>query len=108
MLGRWDKVMTEQFAYFIDRLSSAETDGGSILDDTILLYGSSNSQTHVNKNYPLILAGGKRLGLRHGSFRKFGEEVPLSNLFVTALDCLDVPNESFADSTGEISELRIA
>ncbi len=105
-LGRWDRIMTEQFAHFIDRLSSAESDGGSLLDDTIVLYGSSNSQTHVNNNYPLILAGGKRLGLSHGSFRKFGEEVPLSNLFVTALACLDVPSEGFADSTGEISELR--
>lgn len=67
-----------------------------------VLYGSSNSRTH---NYPLVLADGNKLGLKHGPFRTFGEKTPLSNLFVTMLNRLDVPGESFADSTGEMSEL---
>ena len=108
-LGRWDRLMIEHFANFIERMASAKTDdgvtNGSLLDETIVLYGSSNSHTHQNTNYPLILAGGKRLGLRHGRFLQFGEEVPLSNLFVTALDRLGVTRDSFADSEGEISEL---
>ncbi|MDE0262062.1 MAG: hypothetical protein OXJ37_06625, partial [Bryobacterales bacterium] len=67
--------------------------------------GSSNCQTHVNLNYPLLLAGGSDMGLAHGSFRKFGAEVPLANLYVTLLDRLGAPVDSFADSTGGLDEI---
>jgi len=105
-LGRWDRLMADQFSQFLDRMASAPDVGGSLLDNTLVLYGSSNSNTHNNNNYPLILAGGQNLGLKHGSYRKFGDHVPLSNLFVSALECLEVPVGAFADSTGDISELR--
>ena len=104
-LGKWDRFMAEQFGYFLGRLASAEEEDGSILDNSVVLYGSSNSQTHNNNDYPLILAGGNGLGLQHGQFRKFGADVPLSNLLVTMLNRIGVDRPSFADSTGDISEL---
>lgn len=104
-LGRWDRLMTEQFANFIQRMAAAEHGNGSLLDDTIVMYGSSNSHTHQNLDYPLILAGGKQLGLRHGRYLRFGEDIPFSNLFLTMLNRLGVTRDSFADSSGEISEL---
>lgn len=58
-------------------------------------------------NYPLVLAGGSKLGLRHGRFLKLGERMPLSNVFMTMLNRLEVPVESFADSSGECSELTV-
>ena len=70
-----------------------------------MFYGSSNSRTHNNNNYPLVLAGGAGLGLKHGQYLQGSPKTPLSNLFVTMLDRLNVPSESFADSTGEMSEL---
>lgn len=104
-LGRWDLFLTEQLAYFLDRLRSTPEGDGTLLDSTVVFYGSSNSQTHVNEDYPLVLAGGAGLGFRHGRYLRFGEEVPLSNLFVTLLDKLGAPTGSFADSTGELTEL---
>lgn len=104
-LGRWDRFLTEQFAYFVGRLASTAEGDGTLLDRTALLYGSSNSQTHVNQNYPLILAGGRGLGFRHGRFLEFGEDVPLSNLFVTLLNALDVETEAFGDSTSGLAEV---
>jgi hypothetical protein len=104
-LGEWDRFMAEQFGYFLGRLASAEEENGSVLDNSIVLYGSSNSQTHNNNDYPLILAGGRKLGLQHGQFRKFGANVPLSNLFVTMLNRLGVSTENFADSSGEMTEV---
>jgi hypothetical protein len=97
--------MAGQFGAFLERLRSTPEGDGTLLDNTLGFYGSSNSQTHNNSNYPLILAGGRGMGLRPGRFLKFSEETPLSNLFVTALDRLEVPTEGFADSTGEMSEL---
>ena len=104
-LGQWDRFLTEQFAYFVRRLKETPEGDGSLLDSTLLLYGSSNSQTHVNLNYPLLLAGGRGLGLKHGHFLEFGEDVPLSNLYVTLLNRLDVREESFVDSTAELTEV---
>lgn len=91
--------------YFLDRLASAQDERGTLLDSSLVLYGSSNSQTHNNTNYPLVLAGGGKLGIQHGQYRKFDAEVPMSNLFVTMLNCLGVPEQSFADSSGSMSEL---
>ena len=104
-LGRWDLFLTQQLAYFLRRLKNTPEGDGSLLDRTIVYYGSSNSQTHVNLNYPLILAGGSGLGLAHGEYRQFSEAVPLSNLFVTMLDRLDVPTTKFVDSSGELTEI---
>lgn len=104
-LGRWDRFMAEQFGYFLEQLSSAQEENGSILDNSVILYGSSNSTTHNNNNYPLLLAGGRNLGLQHGRYLKYGDDVPLSNLFVTMLNCVGAEQESFADSTGEMSDL---
>ena len=53
------------------------------------------------------LAGGSKLGLRHGQYLKLGESMPLSNVFVTMLDRLNVPVKSFADSQGECSALTV-
>ena len=104
-LGQWDRFMAEQLAYVLDRLESAQEDNGSLLDNSVVLYGSSNSVTHDNNNYPLVLAGGAAMGLKHGRCLKLSDTVPMSNLFVTLLNCLGDSSPSFADSTGNIPEL---
>jgi len=104
-LGKWDRHMAGEFGAFLERLHSTPEGDGTLLDNTLAFYGSSNAETHNNRNYPLILAGGRGMGMRPGRFLKFGEETPLSNLFVTALDRLKVPTDGFSDSTGEMSEL---
>jgi len=104
-LGEWDRFMAEQFGYFLMRLASAKEGDHSVLDNSLVLYGSSNSTTHNNQNYPLILAGGSNLGLQHGRYLKFGNDVPMSNLFVTMLNRFGKETKAFADSTGELTEL---
>ena len=106
-LGRFDQLLANQLSSFIQRLSETQEYDGSLLDNTLVFYGSSNSKTHNNSNYPLILAGGKSMGFKHNQFLKPGANVPLSNVFVTLLDAMGIPHEGFADSTGELSELRV-
>ena len=103
--GKYDAFLASQLAYFIDRLKGCQEGERSLLDNTMVLFGSSNSKTHVNRNYPLVLAGGGGLGLNHGQYLKYKESVPLANLHLTMLHRLGVPAESFADSTGTLSEL---
>ena len=104
-LGRWDTFLTRQFAYFLDRLKNTPEGDGTLLDRTVVLYGSSNSQTHVNLNYPLVLAGGRGLGFGHGRYLRFGDDAPMANLFVTILGSLGLPVEGFADSTGPLEQV---
>ncbi len=103
--GQYDQFLAQQHAYFLDRLKRTSEENGSLLDSTIVLYGSATSTTHNARNYPLVLAGGQAMGLQHGKFLKFSEKTPLSNLFVTLLDRMQAPVESFADSTGELSDV---
>ncbi len=107
--GRWDNWRAQQHAYFLQRLRDTPEGDGNLLDRTVVLWGSSHPhQAHHTKNYPIHLAGGNRLGFKHGQLHQFLEDkkVPLANLFVSMLQAVDVPVETFADSTGEMSELR--
>lgn len=105
--GRYDQFLAEQLAYFLNRLNETSEGDVTLLDQTMVFYGSSNSRTHNNSNYPLLLAGGNGLGLKHNQSLQFSARTPLSNLFVTMLDRLNVPVDSFSDSTGEMSELCV-
>ena len=103
--ARYDQFLATQHAYFLDRLRITQEGDGALLDSTVTLFGSATSTTHNARNYPLLLAGGKKLGFRHGEYHKFTESTPLSNLFVTMQQKLGVESEQFADSTGAISEV---
>ena len=106
-LGKFDRWLIEQLAYFLQRLQDTPEGDGSLLDNTLVLYGSSNSKTHNNTNYPTLLAGGRKLGFKHDQFLKYGSDVPFSNLFVTMMNRFGAPTQAFADSTGEMSELLV-
>lgn len=101
----YSRFLVEQHAWFLERLNSVEEGAGTLLDNTMVLYGSCTSQTHVASNYPLILAGGSNLGIKHGQYRKFGEDVPLSNLFLAMLHKMNVPVDSFKDSTEPMADI---
>lgn len=104
-LGKWDQYLAEQFSRFLTRLKDTEEAGGNLLDHTMVLYGSSNSTTHNNNQYPILLAGGRQLGFKHGQLVDYSNDTPLTNLHVTMLNRLGVPTERFVDSTGELTEL---
>lgn len=103
--AEYDRYLATQFGYFLDRVGKIREGDDRLLDNTVALYGSGTSTTHNARNYPLILAGGKALGLRHGRFIRHADERPLGDLFVTLLHRLDVPARSFADNAGEFSEI---
>ncbi len=107
ILGKFDQFLAQNLARFIQRLKETEDGdtGQSLLDTTLVLYGSTNSKTHVNRNYPLLLAGGKQLGLKHDHYLRFSDKVPMTNLFVTMLQAMGVESDGFADSTGTLDGL---
>jgi hypothetical protein len=103
-IGKFDQFLANNLARFLTRLSESQEGeaGNRLLDRTLVLYGSSNSQTHVNSNYPLLLAGGGDFKLRHNRYLRCDAKTPMSNLFVSMLQALGIETDRFADSTGPL------
>ena len=97
--AKYDQFLSQQLAYFFSRLNDYQDRSGSVLDNSIVLYGSGASTTHYSKNLPTMLIGGKNMGLRHGNFWHDGE-TRLSNVYLSILRSMNIATESFADSTG--------
>jgi hypothetical protein len=105
---QWERWRAEQHAYFLKRLRDTPEGEGNMLDNTVVLWGSAHPHaSHSTKLYPLQVAGGRRLGFKHGNLHHYDEsrKVPLANLFVSMLNAVDAPVERFADSTGELTEI---
>ena len=106
--GKWDQWRAEQHAYFLKRLRDTKEGDGTMLDRTVVVWGSSHPHaSHSTKNYPIHLAGGNKLGIKHGNLHDFtgAKKVPMANLFTSMLNAVDVPTEKFADSSGTMTEL---
>ena len=95
------------FAYYLDKLRSTTDGDGSLLDQIMIIYGSgmSNSNLHNIQKLPIVLAGGGAGRLRGGRHVRYADETPLTNLYLTVLDKLNVPVERFGDSTGKLAQL---
>ena len=100
--ARYDLFLSRQIAHFFGRLTEYRDHDGSVLDNTIVLFGSGASTTHNPRNLPTLIAGGSRLGLAHGTYWRNGE-TRMSNLHLSILHALGIPLDSFADSTGTLS-----
>lgn len=101
--AKYDLFLSQQLAHFFARMTEYKDRNGSLLDNTIVLYGSGASTTHNPRNLPTLLAGGSNLGLKHGQYWRNGE-TRLSNVYLSILHSLGIEEDSFADSTGTASE----
>jgi len=100
--AKYDKFLCERVAEFLGKLTGYKDRNGSVLDNTVVLFGSGASTTHNPRNLPTLVAGGANLGLKHGVYWK-KEDARMSNMYLSILHSLGVELESFADSTGTLS-----
>lgn len=103
-----EQYQLEQYARFIDKLSTIQDGDSALLDQTTVLFGSGmgNANSHTNSNLPLLLAGG---GFRHGRKLSFDQKAkhrpPLTNLFLSILQNFGAEVDEFATSTGTLRGL---
>lgn len=107
-LQRIDQYLVEQFAYFLGKLDSVQEGSGTLLDHSMVLYGSgiSDGNRHRHEDLPIVLAGGASGQIETGRLiRPEGSEVPMGNLFLSMLDVMGTPVDSIGDSSGRLKEL---
>jgi len=97
------------FGYFLDKMRSTPDGDGSLLDHTAIVYGSciSDGNRHLYDDLPVILAGGKACQIKGGSHVRYPSSTPMTNLYLTLLDKLNVPIDHLGDSTGHLELLSI-
>ena len=95
------------FAGFLEKLQSTPDGDGSLLDNSVYLYGSGmgNPNVHDHTNLPIIVAGGAAGGLKGGRHIRYAEPTPLANLHLTLLDKVGIQMDRFGDSQGLVREL---
>lgn len=100
--AKYDQFLATQISHFLKQLDSYQDRQGSVLDNTIVLYGSGASTTHNPRNIPTLVAGGANMGLKHGRYYRNGE-TRMANMYLSILRAMDIHQESFADSTGTLT-----
>ena len=106
-LAKIDQFYSEQFAYFIDKLSTTqEIDGSRLLDHCMIVFGGgiSDGNRHRHSDLPVLLAGGSSHGLTTGRHVDY-EGVPMTNLYLGMLDRAGVQASQVGDSSGLIKDL---
>ena len=104
-----EEAQFDALAGFLTGLDTAKEEGQSLLDRTMVLYGTcmGSANSHSNVNLPVLLAGG---GFKHGQHLAFDNKnnYPLTNLYVSMLQRLGVPADKFSTSTGTMRGMELA
>jgi hypothetical protein len=101
LINRWH---VDQYAYLLRKLRDMKEGEGSVLDNSMILFGSalSDGNSHNPHKLPLVVGGRGGGRLATGQYLTYTEDTPLANLYVSMLDAFGKPVERFADSTGPL------
>ena len=104
LINRWH---VEEYGRLLRRLKAMPEGEGSVLDHSMVLFGSGlrDGNSHNPRNLPLVLggqAGGRIEGGRHLVYET---NTPLANLYLSMLEAFGAPRERFADSSGPLKDL---
>lgn len=127
--GKYNRFLMEEFGHFLTLLQSTPEPGGNgnMLENTLTLFGSASSAFHLSRNYPVIVAGGQRMGIRQGQYLQYGlgdldsisgaatdslrksklelNEEPMSRLLLTMLQQLGIKTNEFGGCRTNLPEL---
>jgi hypothetical protein len=98
---------TTLFSRFLYKMAATRDGDGSLLDHTILLFGSNMSNSNAHNHYPLpnLVIGGGAGTLKGGRHIKYAERTPMNNVLLAILNKAGVKMDKMGDSTGVMGEL---
>jgi hypothetical protein len=99
----------QQLAYVIDKMKQVKEGEGTLLDNTIILYGAGlgDGDRHNHDDLPLLVAGGGGGTVTPGRHIRYSSQTPMCNLLVSLLERVGAPVSSFGDSTGALRGLSV-
>jgi len=108
-LAKINRHHVDQFRTFIERLAATQDGDGTLLDHSMIVYGSglSDGNRHSHHDLPVLVMGGANGAWKTGRHVAYPENTPMNNFFVTLLDKMGVPAETLGDSTGKLADLTI-
>jgi hypothetical protein len=106
-IAKINRLHVELFAYLTGKLASTQDGGATLLDHTMLVYGSglADGNRHTHHDLPILLAGGAEASIKPGRHIRYKPETPLNNLFLALLDRMGVRTEKLGDSDGVLEHL---
>jgi hypothetical protein len=106
-LVRINHFHVELFAYFLNKLDATQDGDGTLLDHSLIVYGSAiaDGNNHTHYNLPVVLAGGGSGCVTPGRHVIYPEQTPMTNLYLTLLHHMGVRPEKIGDSTGRLEHL---
>jgi hypothetical protein len=107
-LSKINQYHVKMVAHFVDKLAKTEDGDGTLLDHSLLLYGSNmgNPNQHLHYDVPHVLIGGNHGALKGGRHLAYPTKtVSTGNLLLSLLDQFDIPRDSIGDSTGRLTGL---
>jgi hypothetical protein len=98
---------SQTLAYYLKKLQAINDGDGTLLDNTVIFYGSGMSDANVHNNYnvPVLVFGGRNNSLKGNRHLVYPRGTPLANLSLALMDKFGVPVEKFGDSTGKLNLL---
>ena len=96
-----------QFKAFVDKLQHIPDGDGTLLDHSVILYGSNMSNSNAHDHFPLpnLVVGGAAGRMKGGRHLRYADHTPMTNLLVSMLDKAGVHQESLGDSSGTLEDL---
>ena len=93
------------YQYFLDKMRQVPEGDGSLLDHSLLVYGSplSDGNMHLYRDLPVVLIAGAATGITGNRHVRYADDTPMANLYLTLLDRLGVTIDRFGDSTGRVA-----
>lgn len=106
-IAKINRFHATQLAYLLDRMKSVKEGDGTLLDHSMLVYGSGNSDgnAHNHDDLPILLAGRGCGTLNPGRHTVFSKETPLNNLWLSLLNRMEISVQQLGDSTGELKNV---
>jgi hypothetical protein len=97
----------QMFAYYLNKLRTTADGDGSLLDHSMILYGSNMSSSNLHNHFPLptVLVGGGSGQLKGNRHMKYADHTPMTNLLITMLGKLGIAMDKVGDSTGTLADL---
>ena len=108
MFNRVTRWHHEQLAYMLNRMKEIDEGEHTLLDNSMIVYGSSlaDGHEHSHEDLPVVFAGGSNLDIKTGRYLRFRDDVPMSNLYLSMLNRMGVEQKRFGASRGPLDDLR--